>query len=388
MSIALGQILGLVGRLDDSPGDDVPRERFRRFLAEQVKEVGQVRDHIEECLRTSGEQYCRALQDLVNHLGHFLEFEVEFGRYKGVQGQVGFDGLWSSTTTDFHIVVEVKTTEVYAIKTATLLSYIDQLISEQRIPSRDNVVGLYVLGRPDPELRQLENAILAENRKELRIISVEALLSLAEVMNSFDVSHEDVLAVLQPSKPKIDPLVNLMARLVAESEAETETEAAAETTQRQAAGETPTEGEPAYWITPVKSDEYETGRDCIARLVGREMVYGWGERTPGRKRLKPGDWMCFYETANGVVAHARVTSRPERCQRPAMRHPDKYSYVFGLDSPQLYLDDPTVLDPSVRGQLDAFEGRDLSKGWAWFVQSTRKISKHDFDILTRQPNDE
>ncbi len=43
MSIALplSQILALVGKLDDAPGDETPRERFRRFLKENVREVGQ-----------------------------------------------------------------------------------------------------------------------------------------------------------------------------------------------------------------------------------------------------------------------------------------------------------------------------------------------------------
>lgn len=127
MTITLSQILSLVGKLDDSPGDDTPRERFRHFLTENVSEIGQVRDHIEECLRTSGDQYNRALQDLVNYLGRFLEFEVGFGRYQGVRGQIGFDGHWKSST-GFHIIIEVKTTEAYAIKAATLVGYVDMLL--------------------------------------------------------------------------------------------------------------------------------------------------------------------------------------------------------------------------------------------------------------------
>lgn len=67
ISITLNQILALVGKLDDSPGEDTPRERFRRFLKENVNEVGQVRDYIEERLRTSGDQYNRAFQDLANY---------------------------------------------------------------------------------------------------------------------------------------------------------------------------------------------------------------------------------------------------------------------------------------------------------------------------------
>ena len=112
MTVTLDQVLGFVGKLDDSPGDDTARERFRRFLRENVKEVGRVRDYIEDCLRKTGDQYNRALQDLVNYLGQLMEFDVAFGRYHGVQGKIGFDGHWQSPT-GFHVVAEVKTTEAY-----------------------------------------------------------------------------------------------------------------------------------------------------------------------------------------------------------------------------------------------------------------------------------
>ncbi len=175
MGMTLNQILDLVGPLDDSVGADAPRERFRRFLTKNVKNVAELRDHIEQCLRTPGDQYSRALQDLVNHIGEFLGFEVTFGRYRGVQGEVGFDGHWKSPT-GLHVIIEVKTTETYAIKTSTLVGYVDELISHKQIPSWDSALGLYVVGRPDPEVRQLEHAIAAEKRtNQLRIISVESL---------------------------------------------------------------------------------------------------------------------------------------------------------------------------------------------------------------------
>lgn len=379
MSITLNQILALVGKLDDSPGDETPRERFRRFLRENVIEVGQIRDYVEECLRKSGDQYNRALQDLVNHLGHFLGFEVTFGRYHGVQGQIGFDGHWKSPT-GFHIVVEVKTTEVYAVKTVTLVGYVDELISVKKIPNWDNALGLYVVGRPDPEIRQLENAIVAEKRThQLRIISVESLLSLAEMMHEYDINHEDILALIRPSGPTIDPVVDLMARLVAQPKAEESPEKEIQLP------EPSTKGEVTYWLTPVKSDKEQTAEEVIQTLVGRERIYAFGERTPGRKHLKSGDWICFYATGKGVVAHAKVTSAPERKPHRRVRHPERYPWVFRLDNIDLYLDEPIVIDAAVRGRLDAFRGRDPNKSWAWFVQATRKITKHDFGILARWP---
>lgn len=377
MSITLNQILALVGKLDDSPGGETPRERFRRFLKENVNEVGQVRDYIEECLRMSGDQYNRALQDLVNYLGHFLEFEVTFGRYHGVQGQIGFDGHWKSPT-GFHIIVEVKTTETYAIKTSILVGYIDELISEKGIPSWDKTLGLYVIGRPDPEIRQIENAIWAEKRThQLRIISVESLLSLTEMMNEYDVTHQDILAVFRPSGPTIDPVVDLMARLVAQRQAE-------ELPEKEATPiELSEEKEITYWLTPVKSDEEQTAEEVIQTLVGQEQIYAFGERTPGRKHLKPGDWICFYATGKGVVAHAKVLTKPEKKPHKKVNHPEIYPWVFGLENGQLYLDEPIVIDAAIRNQLDAFRDRDPNKSWAWFVQATRRISQHDFEILIR-----
>ena len=55
------------------------------------------------------------------------------------------------------------------------------------------------------EVKQLRNAIVAENKTDkLRTISIDALLSLAELLSECDVSHEDALAVLRPSGPSID----------------------------------------------------------------------------------------------------------------------------------------------------------------------------------------
>jgi len=260
-----------------------------------------------------------------------------------------------------------------------LVGYVDSLISEKEVPNWDNALGLYVVGRPDPEIRQLENAILAEKRThQLRIISVESLLSLAEMMNEYDIGHEDILAVIRPSGPTIDTVVDLMARLVAEPTAERLPE------KEVPPPEPSIEGEAAYWITPVKSDKEATAEEVIQTLVGKERIYAFGERTPGRRHLKPGDWMCFYASGKGVVAHAQVVSAPEKKAHPKVRHSEKYPWVFCLKNARLYLDEPTVIDAALRSRLDAFHGRDPGKSWAWFVQATRKITEHDFLMLTRQ----
>jgi hypothetical protein len=384
MDFNLRNILALVGNLDDTAGEHTGRERFRVFLKENVTEVGQVRDYIEECIRISGDQYCRALQDLVNHLGRFLGFEVAFGRYQGVQGQIGFDGHWKSATSQ-HLVVEVKTTEVYSVKTSTLLNYINELVSHKAVPDPDKALGLYVVGRPDPEIRQLENAIIAEKKtQQLRIVSANWLISLAEMMNEFEIAHEDVLALIRPSTPSIDPVIDLMSRLVAGSKQNSDASPAVTegpTAVMSKAAKLESSGV-AYWLTPVKAIADETAEDCIHRLVGKERIFAFGENTPGRKRIKPGDWICFYANGNGVVAHARVASYPERKPNKVIRDTARFPWVFRLDQATLYLDKPVVIDADLRAKLEAFHGRDPKRSWAWYVQGTGKVLDDDFRILT------
>jgi hypothetical protein len=390
MDMTLSQILALVGVLDDSVGSETPRERFRRFLKENAKDAGQLRDYIQECLSKSGTQYNRALQDLVNYIAFFLEFEVVFGRYQGVQGQLGFDGHWQSPK-DFHVVAEVKTTDAYTIKTATLTGYVDGLISEKKIPSWDNALGLYIVGRPDAELKQLENAIVAEKRThQLRVISIESLLSLAELKSKYDLSHQDILEILRPSGPKIDPVVDLIAGLVAETQGETQPilkphpvqSAGEHEIAKMPVGKHLESEEIAYWLTPVKSSEEETAEKCIERLVGKGHYYAFGQRTAGRKHMKAGDQIGFYATTKGVVAHAILSSSPEMKPRPDGSTSEDYPWVCSLKDVTLYLDAPIAIDAKLRQQLDAFKGRDPEQGWAWFVQATRKTTAHDFELLT------
>jgi len=317
---------------------------------------------------------------LVQNIG-----QVKVGRYRGVQNQIGFDGLWQSPTS-LNLVVEVKTTETYAIRTATLLNYIDELISEKRIASREAALGLYVVGRPDPELRQLENSIVAENNTHrLRVISVESLLSLAEIMSEYDVSHEDMLVVLRPSGPGIDALADLIARLIAQETVEQAERQAPATATRRPISESGTPATPpVYWLTPVRGDEDETAIDCIQNLVVKYGIYAFGERTPGRRHIKQGDWICFYANAKGVVAHASVSTAPENKPDQRVRHPQDYPYTLHVQDQRFYAENPVVVDATVRQRLDAFRGRDPDKSWAWFVQATRKITEHDFRVLTRK----
>ena len=375
-SLPISTILGLVGDLKDG---DPAQKRFRDYLENDVNDVGLLRDFINECLAQKGDQYNFAFQDLVIYLGKFLGLKHEYGRYRGTTNVPGHDGAWF-THDGFCVVIEVKKTDVYAIKIETLIGYIDRLISDRTIGSWDSALGLYVVGKLEPELKQLENAIVAQKRtNQLRIISAEALMSLAEIANEFDVSHNDVVAILKPAMPLIDPTIDLLTRVV-----QTPEEVTVTTTETPEIRDTTSEYDTQSWITPVKGSDEETAEESIKRLVGEERIYAFGERTPGRTSINVGDNICFYAAAGiGVVGHAVVASKPEKKFHKKVKDPEKYPWVFTLKDVKLYLDSPTVIDATLRANLDAFKDKKVVGRWAWFVQATHKITASDFALLTR-----
>ena len=119
-------------------------------------------------------------------------------------------------------------------------------------------------------------------------------------------------------------------------------------------------------------------------FVGKAGIYAFGERTPGRAAIKRGDRLCFYASGKGVVAHATVASSPERKLRPEVRHSDKYPWTFQLRDSKLYLEEYHCPRQAERSELDAFANRDPARPWAWLVQATRRLTKHGFDLLTRE----
>jgi hypothetical protein len=222
----------------------------------------------------------------------------------------------------------------------------------------------------------------------LRILSADSLLSLAELMNGYDVEHENVLALLRPTTPTVDPVVSLISRLVAQQTSDpTSSNGDVEPTTQSREPikqERVSTDDVAYWLTPVKGDKDRSAEEVLQTLLGQEGIYAFGERTPRRKELKAGDRMCFYGTVKGVGAHARVSSAPQKEIHPSVRHSDKYPWVFNVEVVKLYLDKPIAVDAEMRSKLGAFKNRDLNKAWAWFVQATRILEQQDFETLIGQ----
>lgn len=209
----LADLLALVGRLDDAPGDDTPRERYRRFLRERVTELGLLRRYIGECAGQSDDQHMRALRDLVVHLGRLLEFEVEFGPYQLLPGRIAHSGRWWSPS-GLHVVLELKASETYTSQRPSLARAIEELISAGAIPGWLDVVGLYVVGQPDVRLSHLEKTILDERQAHaIRIVSIDSLLRLAQATRRRALTHQQLHTILRAGTPTLDGLADLVYRL-------------------------------------------------------------------------------------------------------------------------------------------------------------------------------
>jgi hypothetical protein len=389
IAIDLFTLLRLVGPLDDSADPNSASARFRAYLQENVRDAGDLRAYVDAALSTSGDQYNKALQDLVNHIGSLLGFTVEFGRYRGVAGEIGFDGFWTSAT-GWMMVVEVKTTDVYSVKTSTLLGYINDLISAGRIKKPDQALGLYVYGRFDVKTSQLEKAIVAEKRQEqLRVSSVDALLNLLELKQEYELDHEMVVQLMLPFAVRMDTIVDLIfditsqeLRVAAEEPPVVQQTKLVAVKEKQVdyPGE---EGQINYYLLPAADSEDGTPvLDNLHHWLDRGM-WGLGQRTGYRKAFRPGDRLCFYAARIGVVAECTAASAAFELDRKQSPKPKlDVPYGIRLKAPRWFEDAPIALKTDVRAELSAFQGRDLSKGWAWFVQGTSKLTPDDFALLT------
>ncbi len=138
-----------------------------------------------------------------------------------------------------------------------------------------------------------------------------------------------------------------------------------------------------YWIVPVGAHNGQAPLAAAQALVVEHHVFGFSEATYRRARLREGDQVAFYAAGAGLTAVATVDEAPGRRPHPVPRYAETHPYVFGLTHVEA-LEPPRPIDLSIRGQLDAFAGRDLSKPWSWFVQSAHALSGRDFETLTGQ----
>jgi len=201
---------------------------FRSYL--KTRSVTTLERHIDECLsnsRLDKGQKGFIFQDIVNELGSRLDYEVDFGLYRGSSSNPGYDGLWKSNGSE--IIVEVKSANHYIFDLDKSLGrYKTSLENEGRI-SKDasNLIIVY-----EGDTKTWEQQINGTPYLwSTRIISVKWLLKLVKLRteNTEDEStHRQIREILKPnSYIKVDKLIEILFSTVEdvlEEEGDTDTD--------------------------------------------------------------------------------------------------------------------------------------------------------------------
>jgi hypothetical protein len=331
MIVTLSDLLPLVGRLDSAPGFDTPRERFRRFLLENVTDVATARSLIDECQRSVGEQRHRALQDLVALVGRFLGFEITFGTYERSGSAPPMDGVWRSRGL-LDVVLELRTEQT---RNASVDSLHQALTTSATLPRIDPYprIGLAVVARHFASRSRLEDAFAAEaHGSELRIVAVRSLLTLAEHVASNRLSHVEAVKLLQ-SGFALDFVIGLLDRPSADLQIEAPLAPPSSPTLVE-------RREPAFWVATILGNETADADTMLASVIAHRRVLGICHAGPLQSEGAPGDWVCFFVPDKGMVGHAQLASVVTN-SASVVRNASVFDCVYRLSHVELY-DEPIV----------------------------------------------
>lgn len=163
-----------------------------------------------QCLDSSFNNSGLVLQDVVNQIGIRLGFDVAYGRYRGVKGEIGNDGLWSLPS-GHKIILEVKTTDAYRIDLDVIANYRNNLIKNNNATESESSI-LIVVGRKDTG--DFEAQIRGSRHAwDMRLISVDSLIRLMHLNQNVDDPQTiaKIHQILIPKEfTKLDEIINIV----------------------------------------------------------------------------------------------------------------------------------------------------------------------------------
>ncbi len=225
-------------------------DEFRSFL--RIVPSKTLEEYVRDCLAGGFDESGYALQDIVNEIGRRLGYSITYGRYRGVAGKIGYDGLWELPQ-HHSVIVEVKTTDTYRVDIDTIAGYRTELIRSSEIDEQTSSI-LIVVGRDDTG--GLEAQVRGSRHAwEIRLISVDALLRLLVVKESTDDPkiHQQIASVLVPKEfTRLDGIIDLVFSTVADLS--------------ENGGEGPGSGKGTVHGRPTSKSELELREASIARV--------------------------------------------------------------------------------------------------------------------------
>lgn len=365
MNLTVTQLLTIVGRLDDSPGFDTPRERFRRLLNERMTDAESARAIIHECRQMAGEQNHRALQDAVVLTGKLLGFLTTFGSYQHDPGTAPVGGQWESRRRLRVLMAlcggQIAGTEFEAFAKAVRNEADRQ---EQAATPR---VGVCVVSPFYPAKARLEEMLRTRTYPELRLMSLESLLRLADMVAAGQLTHDDVLQVLHPDV-NLDAVVDLLDRRA---------------TIRPSVSGGAADGRivpnvaPATdhcWIAAIRLTEDTSAEQLVDSLIAKRRLLPINPASEAQRSVQPGDAVCICVAGTGFVADGRVAGLVTD-RSSGVRDAERFTQV-------LQLSEVTVYSTPVVPASDMIRRFELAPN-ANAGAVVTPVSRHEFEWLTR-----
>lgn len=201
VQLDIDSLLSLTGDLKDG---EESQGKFRNFLSKEDLTLQDLESWINDCLESTGSNYNRALQDIINAIGERLGFSVDYGFYQGRQGEIGYDGVWAYPDENVKLVIETKKTTANEIDTNQVVDYIQEL--EAASDTEENVYGLFVIGKDN--INTVVNTIRGSpHRGSLRIVPVPKLLTLLDLKQKASLRDEQIVKLLLPLNKLLLPLI-------------------------------------------------------------------------------------------------------------------------------------------------------------------------------------
>jgi hypothetical protein len=357
MDFTIEQLLTIIGRLDDSPGFDTSRERLRRFLIERIDGLESARQVIQECREHSGEQSHRALQDAVVLCGRFLGFESAFGRYQHDPGAMPAHGLWHSRRR-LHVTLVLCTDQSTDLSLDTVSHGITE--GEGGYPG----IGLLVVTPLYPAKERLENVLAAGKHSNLRLISLSGLLRVCGMVVDGQLTHEDVLQVLNPGVT-LDSRLDFLEHVVA---ARRHSQPAAPSVETVAGSH-----EPRYWVSAMQSDPVTPTEQIVSALIASRQILGINPAPGLHDHVRQGDAICVFVASRGIVAQASIAGILTDGSK-VIREAARYAHILRLTDVTVY-DTPIVPIPELVLKLDLALTGDAQ-------DVTVPISRREFESIT------
>jgi hypothetical protein len=285
------------------------------------------------------------LQDLVSLLGRFMRFETTFGTYDRLPGGVKVDGQWRSRGR-LDAVLEIRTDQPVDPGFESLTRAVSAVAATAQADVEARI-GLCVVGRHYTGRGRLEHAAALERQADIRVVSVQSLLSLATKFSEDRLTHGEVVKLLR-SGFALDFVIDLLDRPA-------DTARPREVFHEPLPAPAPTapapmpsialpspivRADPEFWVATLVENEMASPEQLLASVIVDRRVLGICRHGAMQDDGAPGDWVCFFVSGQGIVGHAQLESVIQN-GAAVIRNADQFSRVYHLTDVELY-EEPIV----------------------------------------------